>query len=165
MAIEIIEQSLMLAQNYEPLRTHQWILAMDRNDLDAFAAKSWARPSFSIQETKIDFINDYRYLAGKMEPQTFQLTLLDPIAPSESQKVMEWINLSYEQLTGRAGYAAVYKKTINLKMLDPAGAVAQTWEMRGTWINNVDFGTLDYTSYDPITCTLTLRFDKAIILS
>lgn len=165
MALEILDSQELLAQNYEPLRQHQWILGMDRNDLDAFTARSWSRPSFTINETKIDFINDYRYLAGKMEPQTFQLVLNDPIAPSESQKVMEWVNLSYEQLTGRAGYASVYKKTINLKMLDPSGAVAQKWEMRGTWINNVDFGQLDYTSTEPVTCTLTLRFDKALIIS
>lgn len=164
MAVEIIDQNELLAQNYEPLRQHQWILSMDRNDLDAFTARSWARPSFTITEHKIDYINDYRYLAGKMDPQTFQLILIDPIAPSESQKVMEWVNLSYEQLTGRAGYADVYKKTINLKMLDPAGAVAQKWEIRGAWITSVDFGQLDYSNADFVTCTLTLRFDKAIII-
>lgn len=165
MATEILETNEMLAQNYEPLRQHQWILSMDRNDLDAFTARSWARPSLTIGETKIDYINDFRYLAGKMDTQSFNLVLNDPIAPSEAQKVMEWINLSYEQLTGRAGYAANYKKTINLKMLDPSGAVAQTWEIRGCFITNVDFGTLDYSSAEPVQISLTLRFDKAIIIS
>lgn len=78
---------------------------------------------------------------------------------------MEWVDLHHEQLTGRGGYAAIYKKDLYLKMLDPGGAVCETWEMRGTWITGVDFGTLDYASADAMTCSLTLRFDKAILIS
>lgn len=165
MAVEIIDVNSMLANSYEPKRSHRWIIGVDRRDLDAFTAKSWARPNFTIDEVVIDYINEKRYLAGKFSPQTFNLVLYDPIAPSEAQKVMEWIDLHHEQLTGRGGYASIYKKDLYLKMLDPAGAVTETWEMRGCWINGADFGPLDYASAEAMTCSLTLRYDKAILIS
>ena len=164
MPAEIIDINDLVANDYEPLRQHRWILGIDRKDLDAFTARSWSRPHIGMGEIVIDYINDKRYLAGKAEPQTMTLVLNDPISPSASQKVMEWINATYETLSGRAGYAAIYKKRIYLKMLDPAGVVAQTWELIGTWINDVDFGTLDYATADPVQITLTLRFDKAVII-
>jgi len=76
---------------------------------------------------------------------------------------MEWVRLCYEQITGRAGYAAFYQKEINLKMLDPVGAVVQDWLLQGVWIQDVNFGDLDYSVSDPAEITLVLRFNSALL--
>ena len=112
----------------------------------------------------IDFINEKRYLAGKWTPGPFTLELWDPIAPSAAQKVQDWIRLNYEITTGRMGYADFYKKDFDLKLLDPPGGVAEQWQVKGAWVQAVEYGTLNYTSSEVITIGLTIRYDKAILL-
>jgi hypothetical protein len=75
---------------------------------------------------------------------------------------MEWVRLHSESVTGRQGYAAGYKKDVELEMLDPTGVVVQKWILQSTQLNDVDFGGLDYSSSDLADITATLRFDRAI---
>lgn len=159
---EILEVQQMLADSYEPKRKFRWVIAI--NGIDAFTAKTSSRPQLTFDETVIDYINQKRYLSGKGTWSPMSLTLYDPIVPSASQKVMEWIRLDWENLTGRMGYAQFYKKTINLKLLDPVGAVVEDWELQGTWIQEANFNELDYATSDPVEISLTLRFDQATLL-
>ncbi len=62
------------------------------------------------------------------------------------------------------GYAQFYKKSINLKLLDPAGAVVEDWEMDGTWVQDSNYGDLDYASSDPVEIAMVLRFDQSTLL-
>lgn len=115
MAAEILEAQQLLADTFEPKRKFRWILAI--NGIDAFTAKTASRPQLVFDETVIDYINVKRYIAGKATPSPLNITLYDPIVPSAAQKVMEWIRLCFENVTGRMGYAQFYKKQINLKLL------------------------------------------------
>jgi hypothetical protein len=62
------------------------------------------------------------------------------------------------------GYAAGYKKDIELEMLDPTGVVVEKWILQGTFLTNVDFGSLDYSSEDIAEITVTLRPDRCILV-
>jgi hypothetical protein len=159
---EILEVNQLLADSFEPKRKFRWIIAI--NGIDAFTAKTSSRPQLTFDETVIDYINQKRYLAGKGTWAPINLTLYDPIVPSASQKVLEWIRLCWENLTGRMGYAQFYKKTINLKLLDPVGAVVEDWELQGAWIQDSNHGDLDYSTSDPVEIALTIRFDQAVLL-
>jgi hypothetical protein len=44
---------------------------------------------------------------------------------------MEWVRLCAESVTGRMGYAAGYKKNVDLEMLDPTGVVVEKWILEG----------------------------------
>ena len=151
----------MLGDNFEPLRKFRWIISID--GIDAFTAKSASRPQLTFGETVIDYINQRRYVAGKGTWAPMNLMLNDPITPSASQKVMEWIRLCWENITGRAGYASFYYKNIGLKLLDPVGAVVQQWTLKGTWIQDANFNDLDYASDDLADIALVLRFNQAIL--
>lgn len=159
---ETLSVQQMLADSYEPKRKFRWIIAI--NGIDAFTAKTASRPQVVFDETVIDYGNQKRYLSGKGTWQALSLTLYDPIVPSASQKVMEWIRLNWENATGRMGYAQFYKKTINLKLLDPVGAVVEDWEMQGTWIQDANFNDLDYAASEAVEIALVLRFDQASLL-
>lgn len=159
---EVLTTQQLLADNYEPKRKFRWVLAI--NGIDAFTAKTAARPQVVFDETVIDYVNQKRYVSGKGTWQPISLTLYDPIVPSASQKVTEWIRLNWENVTGRMGYAQFYKKTINLKMLDGPGAVVEDWELQGAWIQDANYGDLDYSVSDPAEIALTIRFDQAILL-
>jgi hypothetical protein len=153
----------LLANTAEPKRQHLWILSLA--GIDAYTCTSTKRPGGGdFGEVTIDYINSKRFLAGKFTPATFDIKLWDPLAPSAAQKVDQWIKLQYENITGRAGYSAIYKKDFELKLLDPPGGVAEKWQIKGAWIKTVDYGTLDYTSDRQVEISLTLKYDSAVLL-
>lgn len=160
MAGEILEVGQLLANTYEPKRKFRWILQID--GVDAFVMKTAARPQQTFEETVIDYINTKRYVAGKAAWNPITITMHDPIAPSAAQKVMNWVRLCYESQTGRMGYAVQYKKDISLKVLDPVGAVVEQWDLKGTWVQDSNYGELDYASSDNLEIQCTLRFDDAV---
>jgi hypothetical protein len=77
---------------------------------------------------------------------------------------MEWVRLHAESVTGRMGYAAGYKKDIELEMLDPTGVVVEKWILQGTFITNADFGSLEYSDDEIADITVTLRMDRCILV-
>src|SRR5438552_4009686 len=100
---DTLETAQLLANTYEPKRKFRFILQID--GLDAFVMKTAARPQATFEETVIDYVNAKRYVAGKMAWNPIAVTMHDPIAPSAAQKIMDWLRLNYEPLTGRMGYA------------------------------------------------------------
>ena len=158
----ILEVNEMLGNTYEPKRKFRWILAID--GIDAFTAKTASRPQITFDETVVDYVNVKRYLAGKATWAPMNITLYDPIVPSAAQKVMEWVRTCFENVSGRMGYAAFYQKNINLKLLDPVGAVVEEWELQDAWLQDVNMGDLDYSASDPVEIACILRFNQAVLL-
>lgn len=157
---EILETNMMLANAYEPKRKFRWTMEID--GIDAFTLKTGARPQLTFEETVIDYINTKRYVAGKGAYSALNITLQDPIAPSAAQKAMNWVRRCYEVITGRGGYASMYKQDFSIKILDPQGAVIEQWDIKGAWIQDINGGELDYASSDNLEISLVVRYDAAI---
>jgi len=159
---ETLSVTDMLPNKFEPKRQFRWVLAIE--GIDAFLIKTTARPQFTIAETTIPFINAKRYLAGRLTFSNLAVTLYDPIAPSGAQQVMEWVRTEYESVSGRAGYADFYKRDIQLKMLDPIGTVVELWDIKGAFITDANYNSLDYGNDDaPVEIALTIRYDNAVL--
>lgn len=156
---EVLEVSQLLANTYEPKRQFRWIIQID--GLDAFVMKTAARPSMTFEETKIDYINVKRYLAGKGEFQPLAVKMNDPINPSASQKVLAWVRVCFDVENGRMGYATAYKRNFTLKLLAPDGAVVELWDVIGAWAQDVQMGELDYSNSEPVEVSCTIRYDQA----
>lgn len=155
---------LKMPLNYEPLRKNRWLLRFPSDlGIQEWWLQSASRPKINQQETQIPFLNTSTYVVGKYQWETMQVALRDPIGPSASQAIMEWIRLHSESVTGRQGYAAGYKRDVELEMLDPTGVVVQKWILKNTMCTNADFGDLSYDSDDLANITITLRFDYAIL--
>jgi hypothetical protein len=77
---------------------------------------------------------------------------------------MEWVRLCAESVTGRMGYAAGYKKDVDLEMLDPTGVVVEKWILQGTFLSSVDFGSLAYNSDAIADISANLRMDRCILV-
>jgi hypothetical protein len=60
------------------------------------------------------------------------------------------------------GYAAGYKKDIELDMLDPTGVVVEKWSIVGAFLTDLNFNDLDYSRDDLATITCSLRMDRCI---
>jgi len=162
MATESLSISEMLANEFEPKKSYQWVMQID--GIDSFTFESATRPNKTYEEIVLPYINTLRYISGRMVPQTMEIVLKDPIAPSAAQKVMNWLRLNYESETGRAGYSVMYKKDIYLKLLDGIGNVVEKWELKGTWVTVANFNELTYeTGNAPVKINCTLRWDRAIL--
>ena len=151
----------MIPNRYEPKRKFRWILQIE--GVDAFLAKSTARPQRVFEEITIDWINHKRYLAGKHEFQPLAVELYDPIAPSGAQQVEEWIRLNFESVSGRADYADFYKRDIQLKLLDPVGTVVELWDIKGAWSKDTNYNELAYDNNEAAWVTLSIRYDNAVL--
>jgi len=152
----------MLPNKFEPKRKFRWVFQLE--GVDAFLMKTANRPTFTFEEAKLDYINSFRYLAGKMTFNELELTLYDPIAPSGAQQVMEWIRTHYESVSARAGYADFYKRDCQLKLLDPVGTVVELWDIKGAFIKSANYQDLDYAATnEPVAITLSLRFDNCVL--
>ena len=155
------DASSMLINKFEPKRKFRWVLEID--GVDAFLCKTASRPQLTFDETKIQWINVERKLAGRAVWGDMNVTLYDPISPSGAQQILEWVRLCFESVTGRSGYADFYKRDFNLKLLDPVGTVVELWSIRGAFVSDVNFGDLDYSSSDPTEIALVLKIDSAIL--
>lgn len=150
---------------YEPKRNNRWILRFPSSlGINEWYVESTSRPKLKINSVAIPFLNTEVYVAGKFNWESLPVTFRDPIGPSATQAIMEWLRTCAESVTGRMGYAAGYKKDIELEMLDPTGVVVEKWILQGSMLTNVDFGSLDYSSEDIAEITATIRMDRCILV-
>jgi hypothetical protein len=159
---EVLEFNDMFYTNFEPKMKNRFIFDCG-NGIPAYLIRTATRPTIQFEVVTLDHINVKRKLKGKGEWQDITMTLYDPIVPSGAQAVMEWVRLSHESLTGRAGYADMYKKDIQCYMLGPVGDKIEQWTLIGAFINQANFGDLDWSSNDVAQIELTLSYDYAIL--
>ena len=150
---------------YEPKRENRWILRFPSSlGINEWYVETTSRPKLQIAATEIQFLNTSTYVAGRFNWQELPVTFRDPIGPSASQAVMEWIRLCAESVTGRMGYAAGYKKNVDLEMLDPTGVVVEKWILEGTMITKTAWSEANYGTDTLATLDATLQMDRCILV-
>ena len=158
---EILEFDKMFYTNFEPKMKNRYVMEID--NIPSYLVKAANRPTIQFETVTLDHINVKRKLKGKGEWQDITITLYDPIVPSGAQKVMEWVRLSHESITGRDGYADFYKKDLDFYMLGPVGDKIEQWKIKGAFILSANFGDVAFDSNEPATIELTLAMDYAIL--
>lgn len=136
---------------------------MYMDNIPSFMVKQVTAPSFEDEEVKLDHINSYRKIRGKREWGDMDMVLYDPITPSGAQSVMEWARLSYESVTGRAGYSDFYKKDLTLNVLGPVGDVVSEWIIKGAFIKSMSQGDFDWSSSDAVELGITVAMDYCVL--
>ena len=150
---------------YEPKRMNRFILRFPSSlGINEWFVETASRPKIKIGSTEIQFLNTSTYVAGRFTWDPITVKFRDPIGPSAAQALMEWVRLHAESVTGRMGYAAGYKKNIDLEMLDPTGVVVEKWILEGTFLTDVNFGELGYGQDGLATITASLRMDRCILV-
>lgn len=133
--------------DYEPKRVNRFFAEFDDSlGIETWKVQKFKRPSMKINSVEIPFLNEMNYVAGRYTWNSISITFIDPIGPSTSQQLMEWVRLHAESLTGRQGYSAGYKKNILLKELDPTGVEVAKFFLEQCMITSIDFGDNDYGS-------------------
>lgn len=149
---------------YEPKRVNRFFAEFaDELGVEVWQIQKFKKPSMKINSVPIQFMNEQNYVAGRYTWDEMQVTFLDPIGPSTSQILMEWVRLHAESLTGRMGYAAGYKKNILLKALDPTGIEVEKWFLEHCQIVSIDFGENSYEDDGLTNIQLTLQPWRCIL--
>lgn len=126
------------------------------------------RPKVSFEEMEIPVYNSKIYLAGKYTWETMTLNLRDDASGNVQRLVGEQIQKQFdfmEQAAARSGID--YKFTTKIEILDggngaSAPSVLETFEVYGCFVQNADYGEMNYATNEPATVALTIRFDNAI---
>ena len=158
---ELLEPQDIMFTPFEPKLKNRFIMQI--GGINAYLIKTANRPQIQFDEVILEHMNVTRYVKGKGRWQPIEITLYDPVVPSASQQVMEWIRLSHESITGRDGYADFYKKDVSFQVLGPVGDVVEVWELKGTYFEYANFGDFDFSTSDPVEITLSLKYDYAVL--
>lgn len=149
---------------YEPLRQNRFLFRFPSDlGIQEWWVKSASRPKIEIGSKNIPFLNTETYVAGIYKWQAITISMNDPQGPSASQACMEWIRLVAESVTGRMGYAAGYKRDLEIEMVDPTGVVVSKWILKNAWPKSFDGGSLQYGSEDLAEIKMDIVIDYAIL--
>ena len=149
---------------YEPLKKNRWVMRFPSDlGINEWTLVSASRPHIQQAAKEIPFINTSTWVLGRYTWQAISVVLRDPIGPSASQAVQEWVRLHSESITGRQGYAAGYKRDIELEMLDPTGVVVQKWILKNCMLTDVNYGELSYSDDEIAQITMSIQMDYAVL--
>ena len=146
---------------FEPKLKNRFVMIID--GIPAYLIKKIARPSITFGEVVLDHINVKRKIKGKANWDNITCELYDPVTPSGAQAIMEWVRLSHESVTGRDGYSDFYKKDIRIKTLGPVGDIVEEWILKGAYCQTANFGSMDWAQSEPVSITMTIVMDYAIL--
>lgn len=126
------------------------------------------RPKVSFEEMTLDVYNSKVYLAGKYTWETLTLNLRDDASGFVTKLVGQQIQKQFdfmEQASARSGID--YKFQMNIEVLDGGNGaseanVLEKFECYGCFVQNADYGDLNYATNEPATVALTIRFDNAV---
>jgi hypothetical protein len=129
----------------------------------------FARPSVSFEEIPIDIYNSKVYLAGKHAWETTTLNIRDDASGAVSALVGQQLQKQldfYEQASAAAGID--YKFSLECQILDGGNGttdirVLETWTLVGCYLTSANYNDLNYGSSEPVTITLSIRFDNALL--
>ena len=155
---ENIQMLRGIPMQYEPKRPNRFIAVFDESlGIEIWSIQKFKRPQLKINPVEIKYMNTSNWVAGNYVWQPIEVTFIDTIGPSTSEKLMDWVRLHAESISGRMGYAAGYKKTITLKQLDPTGFPIDKWTLEECMITDINMGDNDHESDAVQTITLTLQ--------
>jgi hypothetical protein len=126
------------------------------------------RPKVSFEEMSLDIYNSKVKLAGRYSWEPITLTLRDDAVGNVTRSVGQQIQKQFdfmEQASARSGID--YKFTTKIEILDGGNGannpqVLETFELYGCFLQNTDYGDLNYGTNEPATVALTIVYDNAI---
>ena len=61
--------------------------------------------------------------------------------------------------------AGPFKKNARLELLSGCGDILEMWFFENAWPQTVEFGELDMSSSEYVTAEITLRYDRAFVVT
>jgi len=154
----------------EAKRVYRWLVRM--GTLEPYIAKKVTKPSFSVTETKHNYLNHTYYYPGRVEWQTIDIVFVDPAGPDVASTVLAIMEGSgyvppqastHQPRTLGKFMSGQSLGKVSIEQLDSFGDAIETWSLHNPFIKDVKFAELSYESDDMSDVTLTLRYDYATL--
>ena len=126
------------------------------------------RPNLTFDDVTLDVYNSRIYMAGKHTWEAITINLRDDVNNSVSKLVGEQVQKQFDFFEQSSAASGIdYKFTTRIEMLDggngaTAPGILETWELYGSYVQSVNYNTLAYATSDPVTITLSIRYDNAV---
>ena len=126
------------------------------------------RPKINFEEMEIPVYNSRIYLAGRHNWEQVTLNVRDDASGSIQRLCGEQVQKQFdffEQASAASGQD--YKFTTLIEILDGGNGgynanVLDAYELVGCYLESANYNTLAYATNDPVTVTLSIRYDNAI---
>lgn len=153
-------------------RKHRWLFTTFAPDnlfqgVLLFLQKA-SRPNFKYEEPVMHHDQEQIYYAGKQSWEPITISFYDAEQnPNVSLEIHRWVR-SVTTSGLQAGQPVTvappvgYKRDATLESTDGAGIPTESWELKGCWPKETNWGDLDYTNTDLQMVEVTFRFDRAI---
>lgn len=129
---------------------------------------SFNRPQVTFDPVELPVYNSRVYIAGRPTWNAVSTTLRDDAGGNVSRLVGEQLQKQYDFMEQASASSGIdYKFITKLEMLDGGNGnyepvVLETWEMYGCFLTDVNYNEANYSSNDPMTITMSIRYDNAI---
>lgn len=148
---------------YEPLRNNRFTVTFPEEiGLAQWEVQTAGFPKYTSNAVEIPYLNTKTFVVGNFYWESITIKFIDNIGPSTGVKIMEWVRLHSESISGRQGYAAGYKKDILMDMLDPTGVAVSRWLLQDCMIVSAEFGDGAYDDDGLAMPSLVIQPDRCI---
>ena len=126
------------------------------------------RPTLEFDEILIPVYNSKVYLAGKPTWTAVTCQLRDDASGEVSKRVGEQLQKQFDFMEQASASSGIdYKFVTRWEALDGGNGaseptILESWEMYGCYLSSADYGDSNYGTNDPMTISLTIRYDNAI---
>jgi hypothetical protein len=127
-----------------------------------------SRPKISFEEIEVPVYNSKIYLSGRYTHEMLTLNVRDDAQGNVIRLVGQQIQKQFdflEQASARSGID--YKFTTRVEVLDGGNGalgpqVLETFECFGCFLQNTDYGDLNYGTNEVATVALSIRYDNIL---
>jgi hypothetical protein len=160
-----------------PKRSYRFLLSIDGaggGDM-SWLVTQVKKPSATVGEVSHKYLNHTFYYPGRVEWDTCQVTLVDPVSPNAAGLMANILAKSGYVIPGNASVTDSITKqkaveglgTVTIKQFsgnaNDDAAIVEKWVLKNAFVTNIDWGELSYESDDLTNVTLTLRYDYATL--
>ena len=155
----------------EPKRAFRWYMTLggEESKIETYAIKTVKKPSFTVSEVPHQFVAHTFYYPGRVTWNTVDVTFVDPVVPDQSAVITNmFVDGGYSVPKDENSLSSFSKQkyvtavgTPRITQIDADGELVEEWTLNNTFITNLDFGQLDYSSEDLVITSVTLRYDYA----
>lgn len=144
----------------QPASTHADILTLQ--------AITGDRPKLSFEEIELHRYNSRAWVAGKhtWDPVSFTFEadmsgFVAGVLQDQLEKQQALIARGAGPVMNTAASGQQYKFSMLVSMLDGNVTPLEVWAYEGVWIQQIDYGDLDYAASEAVKLPVTFRFDHA----
>lgn len=157
---------------YHPQHKNRWRLLFTGMAGFAYPLRLQAitadRPKLEFEKIQLDRYNTRAYIAGKYTWQPISVTFESDLGglvvgaiQAQLERQQQIIGPGAAPTLPAASSGEVYKFGLTMTMLDGDSTELEIWRIDGCYLENVDYGDLDYAASETVKVICTISYDHA----